>query len=66
MSGTIEPMRPIITPSIINGARMKLFVAPISFIILISSRLTVIPIVIVLFIRNIDTSNSMKIIPKDA
>ena len=59
-------MSPMTTPSTMNGALTKLFVAPISLIIFISSLLTVIPIVIVLFIRNTDTKRSINMIPKDA
>ena len=51
----IEPTRPIRRPSMIKGALTNPFVAPISFMILISSRLTVIPIVIVLLIMGIIT-----------
>ena len=64
--GIAEPTAPMITPSMMNGALTNTFVAPISFMIPISSFRTVIPMVIVLLIRNIDTSISITTIPMDA
>ena len=56
----------MMTPSMMNGALTNTFVAPMSFMIPISSLRTVIPIVIVLLIRKMDTSISMTTIPMDA
>ena len=64
-SGIAAPTSPISTPSKINGARTKLSFAPIYFIIAISSRRTVIPIVTVLLIRNTDTASKMAMIAAD-
>jgi hypothetical protein len=60
------PISPITTPSTMKGALTNRFVAPVSFMILISSFLTAIPIITVLLIRNIPTARSIAIIPIDA
>ena len=59
------PTAPMIRPSITNGARTNPSFAPIYFMIAISSRLTVIPIVTVLLIRNTDTASRIAIIATD-
>ena len=61
-SGMIAPITPIRRPSNTNGARTKPSFAPMYFMIAISSRLTVIPIVTVLLIRKIETASRIKII----
>ena len=58
----IEPIIPIVIPSTKNGASTNASVAPIYFIIDISSLRTVIPITIVFVIRNIDTARRIIII----
>ena len=55
MSGIIEPIIPIVIPSTKNGALTNASVAPINFIMEISSLRTVIPITMVFVIRNIET-----------
>ena len=62
-SGISEPKAPISIPSITNGALTKKSVAPMYFIMLISSLRTEIPIVTVLLIKNIDTAKRIAIIP---
>ena len=56
------PKIPIIIPSIMNGIRINASVAPTNFIMAISSLRTLIPIVIVVLIRNMDTASSIMII----
>ena len=58
-------MIPMMIPSTTNGALTKKSVAPMYFMILISSFLTAIPMVTVLLIRNIDTKSRMMIIPAE-
>ena len=64
-SGITAPIIPRIIPSITNGTLTKKSVAPISFIIPISSCRTEIPIVIVLLIRKNATASKIKIIAND-
>ena len=61
----IAPISPIITPSRINGILTNAFVAPIYFIMAISSRLIDIPIETVLLIRNIETASNIPMIMID-
>ena len=61
-SGITAPTAPMIRPSITNGARTNPSFAPMYFIIAISSRLTVIPMVTVLLIRNMDTASRIAMI----
>ena len=58
-------MRPMIRPSTINGARTKKSVAPMSFIMAISSLRTAIPMVTVLLMRKMDTSSRMPMMATD-
>jgi len=55
--GIIAPMIPIAIPSTKNGALTNASVAPINFIIEISSLRTVIPMTIVLVIRKMETAS---------
>ena len=61
-SGIAAPTRPIRIPSIRNGALTNRFVAPISYMIPISSFRTEIPIVTVLLIRKTDTARRIRMI----
>ena len=63
--GISEPITPIKIPSMTKGERTKKSVAPIYFIIFISSFRTDIPIVTVLLIRKMDTANNIPIMPMD-
>ena len=64
-NGTPAPTAPIIMPSNTNGARTKKSVAPMYFIIDISSFLTEIPIVTVLLIKKSDTASKIRMIAAD-
>ena len=64
-SGKSDPISPIIMPSMTNGERTKKSVAPIYFMIFISSFLTEIPMVTVLLIKKIDTANKIAIMPRE-
>ena len=63
--GMAAPIRPIRIPSTTNGDLTRKSVAPMSFMIAISSFLTAIPVVTVLLIRNIATHKRMRMIPPE-
>ena len=63
--GIRAPIAPMMIPSITKGERTKKSVAPIYFIMAISSLLTEIPMVTVFEIRKIDTKRSIAIMPID-
>ena len=63
--GIADPISPMRIPSTTNGDLTRKSVAPISFMIAISSRLTAIPVVTVLLIRKIATHRRIRMIPPD-
>ena len=63
--GIAAPTNPITIPYTTNGALTRKSVAPISFMIPISSFLTAIPVATVLLIRNTATQRRIRIIPAE-
>ena len=65
IKGIMAPINPIIIPSNTKGDLTKKSVAPTYFMIFISSERTVIPVVIVLLIRKMETaSNTIRTMQK--